>query len=235
MYCRGQNHITPATRSANQVIANDIEVIICTTGDHHLVHELELSGDSYRHVPVDVTNPLYLGFACYPLFKQAFGHYDWYCFLEDDVIISDPFFFLKLKTFYSTVQDTSYLLQPNRFELDKSCTSKRYTDGPFEDARVMEKFRLPNSRPQIDLPFLGTTLRMLPAENAHSGCFFLTKTHLQHLLKQPWYGKQDAGIYAGPLESAATLFIVTIFHVFKPAPECASFLEVFHSHQRYIQ
>jgi hypothetical protein len=233
--CREQGQKIIETKNANQIIATDIEIIICTTGENHLVDELGLSDGCFRHITVDVDNPLYLGFESYSVFEHAFGKYDWYCYLEDDVIIADPFFFLKLQTFYETVRDTRYLLQPNRYEVSNYYYSKMYIDAPFDDSSVMEKFRLPNSRTQIDLPFLGTTLRMLPAENAHSGCFFLTSDHMQHLLEQPWYGKQEAGCYAGPLESAATLFILTLFHVFKPAPECASFLEVYHSDQRFLQ
>ena len=75
---------------------------------------------------------------------------------------------------------------------------------------------------------------MTPAENPHSGCFFLTPAHLLHMLEQPWYGESAVG-YAGPLESAATMYIMTLFHVFKPADECISFLEVHHNYQKYVK
>ena len=221
--------------AVNQAIANDIDIVVCTSGENHLLSELDLPAGSYRHHAVTVDNPLYLGYSAYDVFKDSFGKYDWYCYLEDDLVITDPLFFHKLQAFYATAPDAGYLLQPNRFEVSSnSSCGKTYIDGPMWDdnAQVMANLRLPDSCPQIDLPFLAATFRMLPAENAHSGCFFLTASHMKQLLEQPWYGKRMAG-YVGPLESAATLFIMALFHVFKPADECAGFLELLHAHQRY--
>jgi len=224
-------HLHQETAPTNQAISNSIDIVICTTGNHHLLSALDLPSDCYVQHSVAVDNPLNLGFACYDIFKHAFGQYDWYCYLEDDLLLTDPLFFLKMQAFYATVQNARYLLQPHRYETCDSLCSKYYTDGKLWDDSVMEKARLPNSLQQIDVPFLSTTFRMLPAENPHAGCFFLTEAHLQELLRQPWYGKPNSG-FVGTLESAATLAIFTAFHIFKPAPECAGFLELCHSHKR---
>ncbi len=218
-----------APRQANQAISNDIDIVLCTTGNNHLLDELDLAKGRYERFVVDIPNPLYLGYSAYAVFKQAYGHYDWYCYLEDDIVIYDPLFFSKLQSFYLSAANNSSLLQPNRYEVSPDSCSKMYIDSHM--APGFDVFRLPNHRQRIDINFLGTPLRMVPAENPHSGCFFLTEEHLGALLEKPWYGN-DAGCFAGPLESAATFPITTVFHVFKPSQECAGFLEVHHFHRQ---
>ncbi len=220
----------------NQMLANDIKVVICVNRSNHLLNELDLPPGSFRSREFDMDNPRLLGYTCYEILREASGHYDWYCYLEDDIVISDSLFFCKLQEFYSTIGSARYLLQPNRYELGENpILSKAYIDGPLwcDSAEFLARLRLPGCRDEISVKFGATTFRATPALNPHSGCFFLTNTHLDHLLEQSWYGEQSVG-YAGPLESAATQYIITLFHVFKPALECASFLEVHHHHQKYI-
>ena len=55
----------------------------------------------------------------------------WYCYLEDDIVISDSLFFSKLQWFYHVVNNARYLLQPNRYEIGVDPEfSKVYVDGP---------------------------------------------------------------------------------------------------------
>ena len=220
----------------NQVLANDIDVVICVNGSNHLLNELDLPPGSFLSREFDMDNPLFLGYSCYEVMSEVSNLYDWYCYLEDDIVISDPLFFCKLQWFYYLVNDARYLLQPNRYELGvKPTFSKSYIDGPLwsDSAEFIAGLRLPGCRNEIMVQFGATPFRAVPALNPHSGCFFLTNTHLHHLLEQPWYGDRLAD-YAGPLESAATQYMITLFNVFKPALECASFLEVYHHHQKYI-
>ena len=225
------------TRPVNQILANDLDIMVCVTGSHHLLKELELPSGSFQVREFSIENPRFLGYSCYDVLREACGRYDWYCYLEDDIVISDPLFFCKLQAFYNAIGDARYLLQPNRYELGTgSELSKAYIDGPLwsDSAAFLADMRLPGCCDEIPVGFGDITFRTTPALNPHSGCFFLTNVHLQHMLEQPWYGERVVG-YAGPLESAATQYIITLFHVFKPALECASFLEVHHSCQRIIK
>ena len=52
-------------------------------------------------------------------------------------------------------------------------------------------------------------------------------------LEQPWYGKPVVG-YADILTGVSNMYILALFNVFKPADECASFLEVHHHYQKYV-
>lgn len=223
-------------RPINGMATSSIDVVVCVRGEDHLLENLDMPQGSFRTHVVDMGDPRYLGYACYDVFRDSFGSYDWYCFLEDDIVVNDPLFFCKLQIFYNATGDARYLLQPNRFELGITPKPyKIYIDGPIweDSASFLAKMRQPGCRDEIVLPFGTQSFRMIPAVNPHSGCFFLTEAHLGHLLEQPWYGEHIVG-YAGPLESAATLYLMALFHVFKPADECANFLEVHHYYQKHV-
>jgi hypothetical protein len=81
---------------------------------------------------------------------------------------------------------------------------------------------------------LGTTITLRLAANPHAGCFFLTESQLARWASQPYFLDRAAS-FVGPLESAASLGLVRTFHVYKPAPENASFLEVQHYGQAWSQ
>lgn len=235
---RGQRHLLAEGDScgANQGLSADLDLVICVNNDNHLLDELALPVGSFRVHQSDIDNPLMLGYSCYDVFRQEFGNYDWYCFIEDDIVIGDPLFFLKLGQFYSIAGSARYLLHPNRFELSVYPEySKTYVDGPLSEeiSQLIREMRLPGCLDEIRMPFGGTEIRFAPAVNIHSGCFFLTPLHLGHLLDQPWYGQQAIG-YADPLAGAANMYILALFNVFKPAYECASFLEVYHHYQKYV-
>lgn len=222
-------------RLANSSLASSVDIVICVRGSDHLLGELDLPMGAFRVYDGGVYDPRFLGYSCYDVLREACGRYDWYCFLEDDIVVHDPLFFRKLDSFYDVTGNARYLLQPHRYELSSLPEySKVYIDGPvWEDSRkFLASLRLPGCSEQIVVPFGPASYRMVPAENPHAGGFFLTETHLRHLLEQPWYGTPVVG-YAGPLESAATMSIMTLFHVFKPADECAAFLEVHHHFQNF--
>lgn len=221
-------------RAVNQMMTNEVDIVVCVTGSNHVADETGLPPGLFRLHSAEVDDPRFLGFTCYDVLREEFGRYDWYCFLEDDIVITDPLFFWKLQAFYNAVGDARYLLQPNRYEV--AAAEKAYIDGPLweDSAEFLSQLRLPGCVEEIQLPFGASTFRMTPAENPHSGCFFLTPAHLRHMLEQPWYGERVAG-YAGPLESAATMYIMTLFHLFKPTEECAAFLEVRHHHRKNLK
>lgn len=223
-------------RAVNQLSTNDLDVVVCVRGEDHLLNDLNLPDGCFRKHSSKIDDPRYLGYASYDVFRECAGQYDWYCFLEDDIVIADPLFFGKLQLFYDTIGSARYLLQPNRYELGVNPPCKTYIDGPLWDdsAEFLASLRLPGCKDEIQVAFGNQRYRLTPAESPHSGCFFLTGTHLGHMLEQPWYGERIAG-YAGPLESAASLYITTLFYVFKPADECASFLEVHHYYQKYVK
>ncbi len=212
-----------------------VDVVVCVNKNNHLLAELGLQEKNYRVHNSNLEDPRYLGYSCYEVLRETCGSYDWYCYLEDDIVIRDPLFFNKLEQFYEITGNARYLLLPQRYELrERPEPSKLYIDGPIweDSATFLAALRLPDCNNEFVVPFYKTNYRMVPAENPHAGCFFLKESHLRHLLEQPWYGTPMVG-YAGPLESAATMSLLALFHVFKPSFECASFLEVHHYFQKF--
>lgn len=226
-----------SSRPANSRLYCSVDVVVCVRGQDHLLAQLGMQEGMYRVHESHAEDPRYLGYSCYDVLRDACGSYDWYCFLEDDIGIRDPLFFNKLESFYAVTGNARYLLLPHRYELmEQPEPAKVYIDGPLweDSAAFLSELRLPDCDDEIVVPFGHAGYRMLPAENPHSGCFFLTETHLRHLLEQPWYGMPVVG-YAGPLESAATMSLLALFHLFKPAAESAAFLEVHHCFQKFAE
>ncbi len=83
---------------ANQPQSYELDVIICTTQNNHLLNQLPLPAHLYQHYPTKA-EPLMLGFECQALLRDCLGKYDYYCFLEDDLILHDPWLFIKLNWF----------------------------------------------------------------------------------------------------------------------------------------
>src|SRR5580704_17714097 len=75
-----------------------IDLVVCTTGDTHLMSDIQSIGPLFHHHPTGA-EPIMLGFECHKLLRDARGRYDYYAFVEDDVVITDPLFFKKRRVF----------------------------------------------------------------------------------------------------------------------------------------
>jgi hypothetical protein len=214
-----------AAKPANEYQASEIDIFICTTQDCHLLNQLLVPSHFYKHYPSQV-QPLLLGFECQSLMRDYLGQYDYYCFLEDDLIIHDPWFFLKLKWFTQQAGDQS-LLQPNRYEVSvQALTSKAYIDGDLAP-RVTAPFQNVQEKPELMGKIMSMPISFRRTLNPHSGCYFLNANQMFHWVKQPYFLDQDTS-FVSPLESAATLGIMKTFRVYKTVPEQANFLEIQH-------
>ncbi|MFQ4141008.1 calcium-binding protein [Chlorogloeopsis sp. ULAP02] len=210
---------------ANQPQAYDLDIIICTTKDNHLLNQLAVPYHFYKHHPTQV-EPLLLGFECQAVLRDYLGDYDYYCFLEDDLILHDPWFFSKLNWFTQQAGDLS-LLQPNRYEVSiHNLTCKAYIDGDLA-ARVTAPFQNVNEQPELKGKIMGMPITFRRALNPHAGCYFLNANQMANWVSQPYFLDRDIS-FVSPLESAATLGIMKTFRVYKSAPEQASFLEIQH-------
>jgi hypothetical protein len=92
--------------------AHALDVIVCTNGSAHLLGELGPLAPLFHHQPA-AGNPVMLGFACHAILRDACGRYDYYCYLEDDIVITDPMFLRKRASFDAQF-GPSALLQPQR-------------------------------------------------------------------------------------------------------------------------
>ena len=212
-------------RPANQFLSGKVDLVVCTTRDCHLLEKLTVAPRYYTHHPTSA-EPMLLGFECQAVLRDRLGAYDYYCFLEDDLIIRDPWFFQKLGWF-STHTGDGNLLQPNRFEIgDNSLTDKVYVDGDLPKT-VTRKFQDVREASLLESKVMDVRLRFHRALNPHSGCYFLNARQMEQWSRQPYFLDRDVR-FIGPLESAATLGIMRAFRVYKPSPENAGFLEIQH-------
>ena len=109
-------------------VASKLDIVVCTTRGRHLLPRLSLASDSFLHYPTDV-EPLLLGFECHAALHERIGDYDYYCYLEDDLVVTDPWLFAKLSWFRDQVGPESLLL-PNRFEVARGGVARKaYLDG----------------------------------------------------------------------------------------------------------
>jgi hypothetical protein len=212
-------------------VASRLDIVVCTTRGRHLLPRLSLPPDSFLHHPTNA-EPLLLGFECHAALHERIGDYDYYCYFEDDLVITDPWLFAKLSWFRDQVGPEALLL-PNRFEVARQGVARKaYLDGdlapevtaPFQDRSAWRELRA---------SFLGVDARFVRPLNPHSGCFFLGLDQMRHWALRPDFLDRDCG-FIGPLESAASLGVMRAFRVYKPAPEVASFLEIAHFGTAFI-
>lgn len=221
-----------AAKPANQSQVNNIDIVICTTKNQHLLDQLSLPADLYKHYRTNA-EPMLLGFECQALLRDCLGAYDYFCFLEDDIILHDPWLFVKLNWFNKQVGDHA-LLQPNRYELSPPGNSKKiYIDGNLSPL-LTANFQNLSDQPELQAQILGQPVIFRRATNPHSGCYFLNVPQMNYWVQQPHFLDRDSSFFS-PLESAATLGIMRTFRIYKSIPQQANFLEVEHYGNAWTQ
>ena len=162
--------------------------------------------------------------ALLPWLTESNTHYVVY--LEDDIILNDPDFFLKLRLFNQTFGNR-YLLMPNRIEtLESSGQLRRfYIDGNYNPA-VSSQYRK-STDARFSIMHLGERVQFEQPSNLHSGCFFLTNSQLTKWSESSNWLNYDVS-FVSPLESAATLGIAQNFNILKTPFSHASWFELQH-------
>lgn len=212
---------------------------LCTNGEAHLLDQLYALHGLFQPVACPVDDPRLLGFACQRHLASVWAQaeaagepYDYVVYLEDDILITDPDFFLKLNRFNSAFSD-DYLLMPNRIETMERAGQlcRFYIDGDFNPA-ASEAYRRSSST-QLSLEHLGQMVTFEQPFNLHSGCFFLNRAQARIYFESGHAGVEDVSFH-GPLESAATLGMLKTFQVFKPALRSGRFLTVEHAGRNFM-
>jgi len=213
---------------ANQDLQCQIEVKVITDGEHHI---LDRVADPYKHlfqmVVAQPASAKHLGFEAQKFLASRLDQsYDLYGYMEDDLIIHDPWFFRKIDWFTRQLGDDCLLL-PHRYELSPQPhrVDRFYIDGEMHERELRQV--IPEPVPSLAAEAPGGRLFFDSPVNPHSGCFFLTPIQLAYWLEQPHWQDGDSS-WVSPLESAATLGIAKTFRLYKPAMRQASWLELQH-------
>jgi hypothetical protein len=234
LYCL-HNHVSGRGNGrlvkVNENAANILDIAVCTVGSNHLLDRLEVPKAMYHHQSVQA-EPMMIGFACQQILKAHLGKYDFFCYLEDDLVLSDPYFLEKLAWFTKSFGDEALLL-PHRFEVATSePLHKLYIDGPVRPD-FTAKWQDVNDRREIAAEFLGSGIGFERWSNPHSGCFFLNAAQMERWANSKNFLDGDCS-FAGPLESAASLGVMKNFRIYKPSYKNAGFHEILHFHNRYL-
>ena len=212
--------------------AVDFDIFVFTTQGLHLLDDAVTAHRHFTHVETDAEPPL-LGFECAKWIRDHFGSYDYYFYLEDDLLIHDPMFLLKIDAFnrMAAEQLPDVMLQPQRYELallayDRAVLAdidKLYID--YQHSGLMVP-----SGPTLRMNFLGIDIVFEPARNPHAGCYMISNAQAERVIRHPDFLKPSK-IYDAPGDTAATGFILQALRVYKPARQSLAFLEVQHGHQ----
>lgn len=212
-------------------VSHALDIVVVTTGQSHLLGELPPLGRMFRQ-HVTSSDPLMLGFECHKLLRDARGTYDYYAYVEDDIVLTDPLFLRKRRLFDEKFGPEA-LLQPNRYETSPvPPVTKLYVDYRL-DSHVTAAYQDVTEVPYLDLPFLDTTIVFERTTYPSAGCFFLNDAQLELLANSPYFLDGDTS-YLSPLDSAVTLSVMKAFRIYKPALDQAWFLEVLHASPRWI-
>ncbi len=220
-----------ASEAANTSLRHELQIIICTVADRHLLCESKLPSASFEHVVCEVP-PLEIGFFCHRVLASHADSAAWFGFVEDDILVTDPLCLSKLDWFIQHA-GADCVLQANRFERDsRMIATKAYVDGDLHP-NLTTAFQNREVSTEFQLDAFGLTLRMVRPLNPNSSCFFLRQDQLKYWSQQSHCG-QPSREFVGPLESAANLSLMRTFRVYKPAIENAGFFEVEHQSNQFI-
>jgi hypothetical protein len=215
----------------NTHAATRLDIAVCTAGDSHVLPLLQVAPGLFHHQPTS-SAPMMLGFACHRILKANLGKYDFYAYVEDDLLVHDAMFLAKIRWFAETFGDDCVLF-PHRYESDpKQPVQRLYIDGPVRPD-FSANWQDVNDRRTLEGGFPGSTWMFERWPNPHSGCFFLSAAQMERWAASPHFDDADCS-FAGPLESAASLGIMKHFRIYKPSAANAGFLEIQHLHNRYL-
>jgi hypothetical protein len=205
-----------------------VDVVVVTSGDAHLVADLEAVAPLFRHEATDVA-PELVPFECQRVLREAADRYDVFVYLEDDMLVVDPLLAVKCQWFAERFGDDT-LLMPNRYE--RKGGAKFYPDGPLDPAETAE-FQDITDRAELRASALGIDVVFRRPSNPHAGMYVLTRAQFSRWAAKPYFGVPSAD-FIDTMESGATLGLIRTFRVYKPAEPTADFLEVEHGTHHYL-
>jgi hypothetical protein len=161
------------------------------------------------------------GFKAQDEFFARIEEFDWFLYLEDDMVFADPLLLEKLE-FFNTGAPADALLLPRQYEMLNG--HKRYIDRGPDLAQ-------PPAWNRLRVLEIGGW-RFAEFENPHSATYCLSREQLDRWAAsgRRWYGRVT---FVAPRESAATGSLLEVFRIYKPHPANAAFLEVRHWDTKY--
>lgn len=201
-----------------------LTIVLKTVAGRHIVAYLPKYQINCVEVQEEIDiDPMFIGFRCQDELIKRVDDFDWFIFLEDDIILQDSFLLEKLGKFNTKVGLKRDVLLPHRYELWE--VTKRYIDLTMDDQMAWSKLSI--------LEIEG--VKFAECTNPHSGFFCLSKLQVNHWIESSRdFKEKDLG-FGGPRECAATYSLWECFSLYKPHPANLNFLEVRHYDTKYSQ
>lgn len=199
----------------------ELTIFVSTTTGRHITQYLpEYQIQRIQVQEEENCDPMYIGFKAQDKFADKQNDFDWFLFIEDDIVIQDSLFLEKLEKFNQNCGNDRAVLLPNRYEIWEG--NKSYIDLTIEHKLAWDKF----SAVEVE------GIKLAECSNPHSGIYCLSQSQLKIWLKtgRKW---QYQSVFVGPLESAATFCLLECFSLYKPHPKNLHFLEVRHYDTKY--
>ena len=176
-----------AVYPCNEAYRNEITIRLITDGEHTVLDRLDpVFLQCFEEVVTSPETGLMLGFEAQDfLASQLDGGYDLYCYLEDDLVISDPQFFQKL-AWLRELLPAEDLVLPQRVEFGRGPhpVDRFFIDGPLDVAEV-NKLHL-KERPPLVLKAPGGDV-VFETPKSSFRLFFLSSNQLRHWRSQNYW------------------------------------------------
>lgn len=207
-----------------------LEIVLVVHADHFLLEAIQPLVPQVRVLQLDLTDPRCLGLEARDWLIHHPSPADLNLYLEDDLVIHDPF--LPEKILWMALQsDHQCVLLPHRYELTKNPLNppRLYIDGPIEH-HVFSDWHQPQRQiAKGSFRFYPNVEFDIPS-NPHAGFFGVSRQQLLRLRESSL--PRDG--FVGPLETAATYTVGTVFKLLKPSLNYREFLTIEHAHPSYL-
>ena len=204
----------------------DLTIIVHTVAGRHITPYLpEYQINCIRVQEEKDCDPMFIGFRAQEQLVNKIDEFDWFLFIEDDIIIHDAYFLEKLEKFNKACGYENAILLPNRYEMCQG--TKNYIDLTLD----VEDFEPAWNRLSV-VEIEG--VKHAACTNPHAGMYCLSQSQMKHWINsgREW---RDTNLIVGPLESAATYCLLECFSLYKPHPSNLNFLEVRHYDTKYSE
>jgi hypothetical protein len=202
-----------------------LSIVINTVPDRHITAYLpEYQIRCIRVQEESDCDPMFVGFRAQDELVNNVETFDWFLFIEDDIVLHDSFILEKLEKFNAKCGYAHAVLLPNRYEFWQGTKS-------YIDLTILESDKIWNGLSTVEIE----GVKFAECANPHAGFYCLSKSQLQHLSSSGRAWKDKNLGFGGPRECAATYNLLECFSLYKPHPSNLYFLEVKHYDQKYSQ
>lgn len=201
----------------------DLSIVVHTLPNRHItayLPEYQINCIQVQEGPE--CDPMFVGFRLQEEFVNKVDEFEWFLFIEYDIILYDAFTIEKLEKFNQKSGYENAILYPNRYEMYEG--TKRYIDLTIDTSLAWNKL----SGVEIE------NVKFAEFTNPHAAFYCLSRKQMKQWIKSGRTWKNQV-INVGSLESAVTFCLLECFSIYKPHPSNLNYFEVRHYDTKYSQ